>query len=454
MKAGGGVGQAIILASDHRGFALKQALRERLEREGYATLDFGTTSDAAVDYPEFAAPAARAVAEGRNQRAIVICGSGLGVSYTANRFPGVRAAWVQDVEAAEAARRHNDANVLALPGDRLDAERAWPIVKVWLETPFDGGRHARRVELIDRLTRPERSDTSPGLAEVDPEIERLIGLEGRRQALSLELIASENFVSEAARPELLAAFRSAGFGAVPVGAEPIFDPRAFSVVGGARATVRAAVNHATKGGLEVVEHHPMSDGAASCNAELATISDAWLRSKGGSELGFLLGQPLLDRLTQKRYFIARQSGRIEAFLVCEPVPVRRGWYLDVTRRRPEAPRGAMELLSTTALGIFGREEVAFASMGLAPLGMLELGDPLACDSAPLRQSLGDAFERLDAPYDFRNLLRYKTKYAPDFWEPRFLCYSKGNGERVVRLALRTAMWRAKRDHDTKTSREA
>jgi glycine hydroxymethyltransferase len=197
MSAGGDVGQPIILASDHRGFALKQALRERLERAGHATLDYGTTSEAPVDYPEFAAPAARAVSEGRSERAIVICGSGLGVSYTANRFPGVRAALVQDVAAAEAARRHNDANVLALPGDRLDVERAWPIVKTWLETPFDGGRHARRVALIDELTRPERSDTSPGLAEVDPEIHRLIGLEGRRQALSLELIASENFVSEA-----------------------------------------------------------------------------------------------------------------------------------------------------------------------------------------------------------------------------------------------------------------
>jgi glycine hydroxymethyltransferase len=194
------VGEPIVLASDHRGFALKQGLRERLEREGHATLDLGAPSEASVDYPEFAAAAARAVAEGRSERAIVICGSGLGVSYTANRFPGVRAALVQDVEAAQMARRHNDANVLALPGDRLDTERAWPIVKAWLETPFEGGRHARRVELIDKLTRPQAEASAlagPGLAEVDPEIQRLIGLEGRRQALSLELIASENFVSEA-----------------------------------------------------------------------------------------------------------------------------------------------------------------------------------------------------------------------------------------------------------------
>src|SRR5262249_60612851 len=120
----GRVGHPIVLASDHRGVALKQALRERLERAGYETLDLGTHGTASVDYPLFAAPAARAVSEGRSERAIVICGSGLGVMYTANRFPGVRAAWAQDAPAAELARRHNDSNVLALSGDRPAGERA------------------------------------------------------------------------------------------------------------------------------------------------------------------------------------------------------------------------------------------------------------------------------------------------------------------------------------------
>jgi glycine hydroxymethyltransferase len=191
------VGQPIVLASDHRGVALKSALRERLERAGYETRDLGTHGDASVDYPVFAAPAARAVAEGETDRAIVICGSGLGVMYVANRFPGVRAAWAQDAPAAEAARRHNDANVLALPGDRLDGERAWPIVLAWLETPFEGGRHARRVEMIDTLTREAAASPVRRLAEVDPEIASVLHREARRQALGLELIASENFVSEA-----------------------------------------------------------------------------------------------------------------------------------------------------------------------------------------------------------------------------------------------------------------
>jgi glycine hydroxymethyltransferase len=189
----------IVVASDHRGFALKRELAARLERSGYEVHDCGCHGEESVDYPEYAAPAARAVSEGKAERAIVICGSGLGVCYTANRFPRVRAALVHDVATAQMARRHNDANVLALAGDRLDGERAWPIVKAWLTTPFEGGRHARRVAQIDDLTRVEPSEgrrAGASLAEVDPEIAAVLRREARRQALSLELIASENFVSE------------------------------------------------------------------------------------------------------------------------------------------------------------------------------------------------------------------------------------------------------------------
>lgn len=193
----------IILASDHRGATLKRELCQELERAGYEVLDIGTHDAKSVDYPDFAAPAARAVSEGKAERAIVICGSGLGVMYTANRFPRVRAALVEDRESAALARRHNDANVLALAGDRFDAERAWPIVTTWLDTPFEGGRHARRIAMIDQLTRSEAFGQAaprtrdPSLDEVDPEIAGLLRQEARRQALSLELIASENFVSEA-----------------------------------------------------------------------------------------------------------------------------------------------------------------------------------------------------------------------------------------------------------------
>jgi len=185
----------IVMAGDHRGASLKQELRKRLEEAGYEVADYGTHGPESVDYPDFAAPAARAVSCGEAQRGIVICGSGLGVSYTANRFPGVRAALVQDPEAAEMSRRHNDANMLALSGDRLDAGRAWSIVQVWLDTPFDGGRHARRVEKIDLLS--AGAGQRRALQATDPQIARVLRDEARRQALSLELIASENFVSEA-----------------------------------------------------------------------------------------------------------------------------------------------------------------------------------------------------------------------------------------------------------------
>ena len=117
--------------------------------------------------------------------------------YTANRFSGVRAAWVQDVEMARASREHNDANMIALPGDRLDLDKAWPIVEAWLATPFEGGRHVARVEKIDALTLGPRAAAEQALSNTDPEIAKLLHHEARRQALGLELIASENFVSEA-----------------------------------------------------------------------------------------------------------------------------------------------------------------------------------------------------------------------------------------------------------------
>ena len=189
----------IVMASDHRGTQLKSELKARLEKAGHAVLDYGPTGDDAVDYADFAGPAARAVSDKKADRGIVICGSGLGVMYTANRFPRVRAALVHDPETAQMARRHNDANVLALSADRLESDAAWAIVEAWLDTPFEGGRHARRVAKIDALTGPreEAGWNDAGLAKVDPEIHGFVRREARRQALSLELIASENFVSDA-----------------------------------------------------------------------------------------------------------------------------------------------------------------------------------------------------------------------------------------------------------------
>jgi len=190
----------IALAADHRGVALKRALRERLERAGWQVVDFGTDGPAAVDYPDQAGPAAEAVSLGKVDRAIVACGSANGVAYVANRYPRVRAAIALDPEMAELSRLHNDANVLSLSADRLDVDAAWPIVEVWLATGFEGGRHAPRVAKIDQYARRawqrELARTS-AVDETDPAIAQLLRAEARRQALGLELIASENFVSDA-----------------------------------------------------------------------------------------------------------------------------------------------------------------------------------------------------------------------------------------------------------------
>jgi len=138
----------IGIASDHGGFALKEHIRTVLADLGYSMRDFGTDSDASVDYPEIIETLARAVADGTVERGIAICGTGIGASITANKVPGIRCALCHEPFSAEFARRHNDANILALGGRVLGPGIAERILNVWLDTPFDGGRHQRRVDQI------------------------------------------------------------------------------------------------------------------------------------------------------------------------------------------------------------------------------------------------------------------------------------------------------------------
>jgi len=142
--------ERIPIAADHAGFEMKAKLESMLEKMGYEVEDLGATSPASSDYPDFGHPLAREVSEGEAKRGILLCGTGLGMSYVANRYPHVRAAVVWNSEIAELARRHNDANVLVLPSRYLSEGDAEAIVKTFLETPFDGGRHERRVEKIER----------------------------------------------------------------------------------------------------------------------------------------------------------------------------------------------------------------------------------------------------------------------------------------------------------------
>ena len=137
--------EAIAIASDHAGFELKQFLIEELRRLGFAPLDLGTHDRSSVDYPDFADALAAALADGRSARGVLVCGSGIGISIAANRHPDVRAALVHDAFTAKLSRQHNDANVIAFGGRTIGSEVAKDCLKQFLETEFEGGRHARRV---------------------------------------------------------------------------------------------------------------------------------------------------------------------------------------------------------------------------------------------------------------------------------------------------------------------
>jgi len=145
--------EKIIIGADHAGFQLKEGLKPFLTEMGFAVTDAGTDSDRPVDYPDFGARAAEAVSTGLFPRGILICGSGIGMSITANRFPGVRAALCLDEETARLSRQHNDANILVLAGRKTDTRTARGITRVWLATPFEGGRHQKR---LDKIRETER----------------------------------------------------------------------------------------------------------------------------------------------------------------------------------------------------------------------------------------------------------------------------------------------------------
>jgi ribose 5-phosphate isomerase B len=142
-------GRRVLLAADHAGYELKQDLASHLEDLGWEPSDLGTDSPDSVDYPDFAHLLAEAIESGRAERGILVCGAGIGMSIAANRHSGVRAANCLDERMAALAREHNDANVLCLGSRLLDPDQAKKIVWTFLETPFGGGRHGRRVEKIE-----------------------------------------------------------------------------------------------------------------------------------------------------------------------------------------------------------------------------------------------------------------------------------------------------------------
>jgi len=143
-------GGAIAVASDHAGFDLKEILKRDLQEAGHDVLDLGTNSTQSVDYPDFGRALADAVASGRAERGVLVCGTGIGISIAANRNPKVRAAVVHDVTSARLTRQHNDANVVAFGQRLIGTETAREALKVFLATEFEGGRHAARVAKLSK----------------------------------------------------------------------------------------------------------------------------------------------------------------------------------------------------------------------------------------------------------------------------------------------------------------
>lgn len=145
----------ISLGSDHGGYELKETIKRHLAAAGHQLLDFGCSGTEPVDYPDYGEQASRAVANGDADRGILICKSGIGMSMVGNKVPGVRAALCLNEQMAESSRRHDDANVLALAGSLTAPAQALAIVDAWLAAPFDGGRHARRVEKMMRIEKKQ-----------------------------------------------------------------------------------------------------------------------------------------------------------------------------------------------------------------------------------------------------------------------------------------------------------
>ena len=139
----------IAIGSDHAGFPYKERIKPLLESLGHSVTDFGTHSTEPVDYPVFIRPVAEAVGRGEFERGVVLGGSGNGEAIVANRVKGVRCAVCWNLESTQFARRHNDANVISLGERMVSIESALEIVRVWLDTPFEGGRHQHRIEMID-----------------------------------------------------------------------------------------------------------------------------------------------------------------------------------------------------------------------------------------------------------------------------------------------------------------
>ncbi len=150
----------IAVGSDHAGFEAKERAKQLLASLGAEVIDEGTTSNESVDYPDFGAAVGRAVAKGEAERGILVCGSGIGISIAANKIPGVRAAVCWNEETARLARQHNDANVLCLGARFIEPDMAERMIRAFMETDFEGGRHQTRVDKLSKLDEGKKAGVS------------------------------------------------------------------------------------------------------------------------------------------------------------------------------------------------------------------------------------------------------------------------------------------------------
>ena len=148
----------IAIASDHAAFELKDKIVQHLKELGHEPMDFGVYDDTSVDYPDYGVKVGKAVSEGEYERGVLLCGTGIGMSITANKFPGVRATLVYDNYTARMSRLHNDSNILVIGGRTTGISTAFDIVETWLTTPYEGGRHARRLKKISDLDNNRRGE--------------------------------------------------------------------------------------------------------------------------------------------------------------------------------------------------------------------------------------------------------------------------------------------------------
>ncbi|GMV98544.1 MAG: ribose 5-phosphate isomerase B [Phycisphaerae bacterium] len=157
----------VAIGSDHRGYYAKEKIKALLAEKGYQVMDLGTDSPSSFDYPDAAYPTCRAVVSGQADRGILLCGTGIGMSIAANKVRGVRAALCHDELTAEMSRRHNNANVLCLPADLIGEELIRRIVEVWLKSPFEAGRHERRIKKIGDCEQKECACEPPPAAPAE-----------------------------------------------------------------------------------------------------------------------------------------------------------------------------------------------------------------------------------------------------------------------------------------------